>query len=244
MFLQFEMQFVGNVSSALSVMSDYFNTDAMSDRVIDSGDREWIVQPCANKDNSDVSRFVFVTPFLDVSEYNDTVKIHDLLLLFRMTKSISTDDSCRMHINVPAPSDKRKLGLYYEKYVECQYEQAEKFDARVTGPCSDARLYKYDVCGFEIDTINDIIVTLIANYGSLTDEGIDLAERFALNFARVVTHDELQFKAFNSTLDDLYVFAAAEWVKDFIDQCNDTWNNGWKEKYLDLRTKFMSVSTA
>ena len=239
---QFEIQFVGDVDAAKSALALYFDTADGVDSFADNIDREWQIRAGEDTDATDMP-FTLITPMLDVSDRSDQMQLHDVLLMLKMTKKVCINNNCGMHINIPAPSDGRKLGLYYEKYIERQYEQIEAFDASVSTARRKVKLYKYEACGFEIDTIGDIIVSLIADYGSFTSTGIEVASKFALDFSRVITHNELQFKAFNSSFDDTYILRAAEWVNDFIRDCNETWNNGWKDEYVTLRLQpdLMSV---
>lgn len=241
MSMQFEIQFKGDVAVAKKSLLNYFDESPSDGVFVDSDRREWIV----SSNDDETGLFKLVTPMLYMTEQSDKMLLHDVILMLKITKQISIDDDCGMCINIPAPSDARKLGLYYERYVACQYDQIREFNSYVSTSHRGVKLYIYDVYGYEIDTVSDIIVSLIANYGSLTATGIEVASKFALDFSRVVTHNELQFKAFNSSLDDAYILRAAEWVNNFIKECNDAWLNGWKDEYLRLRTlpEYVSIPT-
>lgn len=249
--MQFEIQFIGHRSIAASLLQKYFDKDILVTNdtisVSDASMRYWSILHCddISLDQNDSGHFVMhnvlITPFLDLSDSNDMLLMHDVLLLFRMSEKLSVDRNCAMRINIAAPIDQRKLSLYFEEYVKCQYDQIHMFHTTVSGPWGVAKPYKYDVCGYELDDIHDILLVILANYATPYDADFEFANHFALNFARVVTDNQIQFRAFNSSFDDAYVMLAANWVDQFVCHCDQIWNNGWRQTYEQLRQIYIKI---
>lgn len=233
MTTQFEMQFIGSAAVAAKLIGKYFGS-GVTERdgqfsVLDSYNRDWYVSSAKN------NLSVLITPDLDADDADDKAMLHDVMLLFRMSDAISVNDACAMRVNVDAPSDERKLALYYEQYVKYQHRQFQQFCVTVSGPWSEARPYQYEVNGLELDTLQDILLTIVANYATVTEDNMQFAENFALNFLSVLLTGKLQFRAFNSTFSDEYVFGSANWIHQFLDYCDTLWDSSWKAAHESLR---------
>ena len=155
-----------------------------------------------------------------VSPVLDSATIVNLFTIIDIVKALGgiVNETCGIHVHIDKPESFNEIYSLFKKYVDQQDEIYRVWNVKEHRRESYCKLYNFDT-SLNFETLEDFTNYLYEHFTD-ANAGDELHVRrslryYGLNVHALGSHNTLEFRIFNSSLDKRYIASIINWVLYF-----------------------------